>query len=498
MSEGNAQWFQISKADDEQHIPSSAQLPDLFDDLYDIHGLLPFALGNDPASCKLLVKNSNIIPQCIEAYKRNIAGYGIALEYLPGENDKTALDDWNKAEKFLETCNLEDTPDEIISQLIEDLESTGMAHVEVAWPVGSEFPTIFRMNPKYIRCTKESTKATIKRKRRISSTKQVEEFSQEIYTRRYAMKRNTSVVWFRLFGTEAQESDEGNQIIPLRIGHDGPYGEPRWFGNAPGVVGSREAEELNVSYFSNGRMLSMLLTVTNGRLTKQSMELLKKVKGSDSQGGILYLEAIGEETGGPNDEKIEKTAIKLEKLNDLLQQDALFLEYGKEKKADILSAFRLPPILVGQSSDYNRATADAALRFAEEQVFEPYRKWIMAEIFNKRLFPAMDIFRVRAVLRGPKIIDPADRKAMLDFIADRGIMLVRDLIPIAEDVLGTTIDETKYSEEYLDTPIAQLASSQPALLEPEPDTDSDDMQNRIATIAKRLLKQADKEAALHV
>jgi PBSX family phage portal protein len=416
------------------------------------------------------------------------------LEYLPGESDETAKEEWDKAEKFLETCNLEDTAEEIIGQLIDDLESTGMAYVEVAWPSGSEFPTIFRMNPKYVRCTKESTKATIRRKRRISSTKQVEEFSQELYTRRYAMKRNTSVVWFRLFGTEG----EGNQIIPLRIGNDGPYGEPRWFGNAPGVVGTREAEELNVSYFSNGRMLSMILTVTNGRLTKQSMELLKNVKGSQSQGGILYLEAKGEDTGGPMDEKMEKVAIKLDKLNDLLQQDALFLDYGKEKKADILSSFRMPPILVGQSSDYNRATADAALRFAEERVFEPDRKWYMAEIFNKRLFPAMGIFRVRAVLRGPKIIDPADRKAMLDFIADRGIMLVRDLIPIAEDVLGTTIDETKYSKQYLDTPIAQLASSQPALLEPEPDADTDNMQDRIATIAKRLLKQADKEAGVHV
>ncbi|MNW67968.1 hypothetical protein D3C74_466510 [compost metagenome] len=87
---------------------------------------------------------------------------------------------------------------------------------------------------------------------------------------------------------------------------------------------------------------------------------------------------------------------------------------------------------------------------------------------------------------------------MLDFIADRGIMLVRDLIPIAEDVLGTTIDETKFTEEYLDTPIAQLAASQPALLESEPDTDADDLQERVATIAKRLLKQADKEAGLHV
>ncbi|NEZ40277.1 phage portal protein [Paenibacillus alvei] len=494
MSEGNAAWFPIAKEVGERHIPSSAQLPDVFDKLYDQHGLLPFEPGNDPASCRQLVKNSNIIPQCIEAYKHNIAGHGIALEYLPGENDETAKDEWDRAERFLETCNLEDSPDEIVSQLIEDLESTGMGNLEVAWPRGSEFPTIFRMDPKYVRYTRESNRTTIKRKRRISSTKKVEEFTQEIYARRYAMKRGTSVVWFRLFGTEGDE----NQIIPIRVGNDGAYGEPRWFGNAPGVVGSREAEELNVSYFSNGRVLSMILTVTNGRLTQQSMELLRNVKGSQSQGGILYLEAKGEETGGPMDEKVEKVAIKLDKLNDLLQQDALFLEYGKEKKADILSSFRLPPILVGQSSDYNRATAQAALQFAEEQVFEPYRKWIMNELFNKRLFPAMGIFRVRAILRGPRIIDPEDRKGMLDFIADRGIMLIRDLIPIAEDVLGTTIDESKFSSEYLDTPIAQLASSQPALLDPETESDTDDLQERVVTIAKRLLRNGGAEVGVHV
>lgn len=175
-----------------------------------------------------------------------------------------------------------------------------------------------------------------------------------------------------------------------------------------------------------------------------------------------------------------------------------YSQYGKEKKADILSSFRLPPILVGQSSDYNRATADAALRFAEEQVFEPYRKWIMDEIFNKRLFPAMGIFRVKATLRGPRIIDPEDRKALLDFIADKGIMLVRDLIPIAEEVLDTTIDESKYSEEYLDTPIAQLLNSQPALTVPEPDTDANDLQEQVSAIAKRLLRQSHDEVVNHV
>ncbi|UOK65347.1 hypothetical protein MT997_13980 [Paenibacillus sp. OVF10] len=122
----------------------------------------------------------------------------------------------------------------------------------------------------------------------------------------------------------------------------------------------------------------------------------------------------------------------------------------------------------------------------------------MNEIFNKRLFPAMGIFRVKAVLRAPSIIDPEDRKAMLDFIAERGIMLVRDLIPIAEDVLGTTIDESKFSPEYLDTPIAQLAGSQPIILDPEGNGDADDLQERVSIIAKRLLRKGSAEVGAHV
>lgn len=488
----DVQWIDISKA----AVPSSTQISDAFDNRYDVNGLVTFEVGTDPGACRMLVKNSNIIPQCIEAYRRNISGYGMALEYMEGESDKTAKNEWDKAERFLETCSLDPGIESLISSLIDDLETYGMANVEVAWPSGSEFPTLYRMSPHHIRYTRENTKAVVRRKVLIKSMKRIEEFTQEVYVRKYAMSRSNELVWFRLFGTEG----EGNQIIPLRLGQDGTYGEPRWFGHAPGILGSREAEELNVSYFSNGRMLSMLLTVINGELTPESIEALKKIKGSASQSGILYLKAKGQKTGGPVDEKVEKVEIKVEKLNDLLQQDALFLEYGKEKKSDILSAFRLPPILVGMSSDYNRATAESALQFAEEQIFQPYRKWLMDEVFNKRLFPALGIFRVRAVLRGAKIVDPAERRELLDFIAANGIMLVRHLIPIAEDVLGTTIDETKYSESYLDMPIAQLLNAQPELVLAEGvvSGDTDDLQNKVVSIAKRLLKQSSDQVAGHV
>ncbi|WP_068791857.1 Ig-like domain-containing protein [Brevibacillus laterosporus] len=52
--------------------------------------------------------------------------------------------------------------------------------------------------------------------------------------------------------------------------------------------------------------------------------------------------------GLTGDEK-EKVQIKLDKLNDLLQTDALFTDYVKDKRKEIRSSFRLPPILTGES-----------------------------------------------------------------------------------------------------------------------------------------------------
>ncbi|MNF08976.1 hypothetical protein D3C80_2095260 [compost metagenome] len=65
-------------------------------------------------------------------------------------------------------------------------------------------------------------------------------------------------------------------------------------------------------------------------------------------------------------------------------------------------------------------------------------------------------------------------------------------------MLDTTIDESKYSAEYLDTPIAQLLISQPALTVPGPNTDVNNLQEQVSVIAKRLLRQSHDEVAGHV
>lgn len=470
MSEATG-WYPIGKA--ESGGESKQLITDQFEHDYDEYKLIRPTM--DPLTCVQVVKKSNIIPQCIEAYKTNVTGYGYALEYLPGQSDDTAKDEWDIADRFMQTANLEESIEQLLSQLVEDLEHCGNAYIEVAR--GGGLPAIYRIPPEYMRCTAPLEKVEMKYLRLVQG--KVEEFTQAKWVRRYAQKRGTSIMWFREFGAPGEE----NEVIHLQLGN-GTYGEPRWSGNSPGVVGSRKAEELNLDYFDNGRMLAMILTVMNGELAPQSIEALKGAKGKKSQGGILYLEVQGYDKGILGDEK-EKTSIKLDKLNDLLQQDALFLEYNREKRKETRSAFRVPPILTGESDDYNRATSDNARRIAEEQVFQPYRNWIMDEIFNKRLLPSIGVYRVKVILRSPKISDPDERKAMLDYLADRGILVVRDLIPIAEEVLGTVIDEERFPVGYLDTPIIQLMPSQTSFGLP----DEVEPEEQIAAIAKRMLRE---------
>lgn len=471
----------------------STQVIDPFEGSYDTEGLIPYREGQDPKSLRQVCKNSNVIPTCLQAYRQNVPGFGRGMEYKPSEKDTTAADEWDRANELLDTAVLDKPLESFLAEIVDDLNECGNAYIEVSRE--GELPGLFRIAPENVRCTRLEKQVDLSYQRLYQN--KVKTYRQRRWVRRYAQRIGTDIVWYREFGVPPSEFPEAvNEIIHLRTGQNGPYGEPIWIGNTPGVVGARRSEELNVEYFDNGRMLSMLLTVINGELTQASIDAMKAAKGRSSQGGILILEAIGYEKGmGANEEK-EKTAIKLDKLNDLLQSDALFLEYGKDKRGDILSAFRLPPIYVGRSDDYNLATSNTARRITEEQVFIPYRKWLMDEIFNYRLFPAYGIHRVEAYLNGPEITDPEERTHLLDYLADRGIMLVRHLIPIAEKVLGTTIDEKKYSEEYLDTPIAQLASNQSATLRQDADTDG--IQEHVATVAKRLLRQGAAEAGAHV
>ncbi len=92
---------------------------------------------------------------------------------------------------------------------------------------------------------------------------------------------------------------------------------------------------------------------------------------------------------------------------EILQNDALFLEYDEKSRNKLRSAFRLPPLYTGEAQEYNRATADTARKITEEQVFQPERKTLVNKL-NTLLLPELNIHDVRLTLKGPDFRDPLE------------------------------------------------------------------------------------------
>ena len=146
------------------------------------------------------------------------------------------------------------------------------------------------------------------------------------------------------------------------------YGVPRWIGNWLAVEGSRQAEEVNYEYFENNTVPPMALLVA-GTLDDKVVERIEdfindEMKGRKSFNKILAIEAspFGEVLPGTTSPKV---SVQFVPLSDAQQKNSLFDNYDNTNREKIRSSFHLPPIFVGLTSDYTRATAKESREVAE-------------------------------------------------------------------------------------------------------------------------------------
>lgn len=152
---------------------------------------------------------------------------------------------------------------------------------------------------------------------------------------------------------------------------------------------------MNVLYFDNKAIPPMVITVSGGSLTASTVEKLKEVfeheiKGVQNFHKVLILEAEPADIGEVAGEKAANVRIEIKPLTEFIQQDALFMNYQEKNSKSIASSFRLPPIFLGRSEDYTRATAREAIKVGEEQVFQPERNDFDYAI-NRTLLSDMEI-----------------------------------------------------------------------------------------------------------
>lgn len=408
----------------------------------------------DIAALRDVVDNSNILNQCIEAYATNVAGFGLDLRYKmddSNENEETKAE-WDVLTELLNELSFERPPKEIIQEVIRQVEECGNGYFEVIRNGVGHVVGFDSIKPEFMTVTKQNVVTN--------------DQGQQIKVRYFNYRDNSddsnvnSGTWFKTYGDTTPLDTNGSigngtatEVIHIKIGDfQSPYGVPRWIGPLIKIIGNRKADELNYRYFVQGRHIPLAIMLENAQLTQASEATLKSyadsIGGEENQHKFILLESEkvspGEEAVGYGEDK-SKPSIRVEHLADVLQKDALFLEYDENVTQAVLGAFRLPPIYVAKTTDYNRNTAETAKELTEEQVFQPLRESYAWRINS--LFKEYDLKYVEVYLKAPKIKNMDDVTKFIQVANSAGAVAPNDLRGPLSDVLGLPLDNFE-GEEY--------------------------------------------------
>ena len=341
-----------------------------------------------------LVTKNNILAQCISAMEVNIDGTGWSIE--PRDNTENLEPD--KDYQMLEAFFNEPYPDVgFITQrrrLRYDLECTGNAYLEVLRNLSGDIVFLRWVDSTTMRLVKLDEPVEVEKE--ITRNGKVLKAKMMVRERRFAQRVGEKMLYFREFGasrnlsrstcvwegapveeggapTTVEPDDMATEIIHLTLEPDAgtAYGVPRWINQLPSVLGSRKAEEFNLTFFDSGGIPPVAIFVQGGSLAGDVMEQLKGYFNGDAQSKHRAAIVEVQSTSGSLD-KGGSVQVKTERFGET-KSDSMFQEYDKNTEEHIRVSFRLPPMFLGRSQDYNFATAMTGYMVTEAQVFAPER-----------------------------------------------------------------------------------------------------------------------------
>jgi PBSX family phage portal protein len=419
----------------------------------------------DQRGLRKMRSNSSILPQCIRAYKNNIAGFGIGVKYKEDVKETAEMkSEFTKAEEVIDLLNLDMDTKEVFEDVIEARETYGIAYLEVMRSVAGEVAEIVFIRdtpsvtkslalPPYVEVNFHKNGNEVKRKRKFCKYKQ-QIGGKTVYFKEIGDPRAMSKESGEYLKDDEKLdlAEQANEIIEFAIGTE-PYGEVRWIGQILGIDGSRKAENLNNRYFSEGRHTPLMITIEGGSLTDDSYDKLQEymngIKGESGQHAFMILET--ESIDGRTDIDTEqKPIIKIVKMADILQKDELFQDYLDNNRRKVQSAFQLPDLYVGYTTDFNRATSQTAMEVTEEQVFQPERK-SLAWVINNILLADYKFKHVEAYFKSPNITNPDDIMKILNIVERAGGLTPNKAKEIGLRAIGETSED--YEGEWANVPL---------------------------------------------
>lgn len=424
-----------------------------------------------------LKENSTELIQCISSMVTNTVGFGYQLrERRMPEGQREKFKEEIEFERLRLTAMLDTVhPTKSLTMLREatkdDQHSNGNGYLElIDYPRNGELVGINYVRSYETRLTEVADKPV---KVMVPWVNPIKNFTIEhkpMYHRfrKFVMLRRSKPIWFkeagdpRILHKRSGEYDESTKpsmratsLIHFKT-HSSltPYGVPDWIGNLFSIYGSRQSDELNWTSLKNNMIPSMFVVVENGILTEASITRLREwteqqVANSLNRSKFLILEGETLEEGAPTPANFR---IRVEPLAQLQKDDQLFQEYDKNNRDKVRQAFRLPPIFVGRSDDYNRSTADTSRDIADEQVFAPERArddFLINRFILARWNARFHTFRSNT----PNITDDIELIRLMAFAERSGGMTPRRADRIVRDVFGDDIGPMPKGID-LDTPFS--------------------------------------------
>ena len=409
-----------------------------------------------------LPEHSNILGQCIEAMETNIDGFGFTLEpaFEFEEGNKEAESERKTIEHFFEFCNFELPYSQLRRRVRRDIEVLGNGYWEVIRDGKGDIVWLEHIEGHTMRLTQLDSEYTpVTYMIRDDDSNELQEYLSRKRFRRYVQIRDGKKVYFKEFGdprlinARTGQVDDNAEVPATEIIHFklycpySPYGVPRWIGN--------------YEYFENNTVPPMALLVNGTSLDDKVVERIEDFINDEMQGRKSFNKMLIIEATSDNDGPVVKAGVptvRFQSLSDAQQKDSLFDNYDKTNREKIRSSFRLPPIFVGLTSDYTRATARESREVAEEQVFGPER----ADhdfVINRLLFPAMGVRYWKYKSLPPKVNDFEVMSGTLDTFSRCGLT-VREAREEISRLLNHPLSEVDDQSEWLNLPlqvyIAQL------------------------------------------
>jgi len=421
----------------------------------------------------MLNEHSTELNQCIEAMEINIDGFGhrfiprVDMDKNPPDGLKNEVNQERiRLENFFAYASIEDSFTMTRRKIRKDLELNGNGCMEVVRGLDGKIQGLNHVPSYQVRLTPVEeqpfeVEVPLLELQQDGSIKVVKVKTWKRF-RRYVQSKQTQLRslgwvgssakrWYKEFGdprvydcttgelaqAPLDVTKRATELVHFRnYAPRTPYGVPRYIGNLLSIFGDRASEEINFTTFKNNNIPSMMIAVSNGMLTQASIDRIKEfvesqIQGSDNYSKFLILEGESSYEG----EDGGQVKIDVKPLVALQHTDALFQQYSQNNQDKIRRAFRLPPIFVGRSDDYTRATAESSRVLADEQVFAPERDEFDAWM-NRRLFPEMGIVYHKYKSNSPNVTDNTSLISIMSGAERSGGMTPRTARMILEAVLG--------------------------------------------------------------